>query len=158
MIEVSKKSWIIKMIEKSLWWFGEDYRFEAPATTCGLFFGGVLSGLWHVAYIVVMLCMGLGALVAIAFLIDVDLLSAINFELLPSVIKVLIFLGIYAATVSAAVIILTSVIEVIKFINKFCTGNGKISYLLGKVNGQVQKVLHGSGKVLGIFCKPIKYK
>ncbi len=153
-MKVNSNSWIVKMIQKSFWFIGREAELNKPSTSCGLFFKGVLSGLWHVFYMTILLLFSTGFLFAFAALAGMSL----DLQLYPVSIVIPLTMGFIFGIVF--IFFMLPLYTIMFLYDKFL--KGKVSPLKSKL---VFRVTFRGGVIwnkvqswVGKFCKDIDYE
>ncbi len=153
-MKVSKNSLIVKMIEKSFWFIGKEAELNKPSTSCGLFFKGVLSGLWHVFYMTILLLFSAGFLFAFAALAGANL----DLQVYPAPIAIPFTMGFILGIFF--IFVMLPLYTIMFLYDKFL--KGKVSPLKSKL---VFRVTFGVGVIwnkvhswVSKFCKSIDYE
>ncbi len=153
-MKVNSNSLIVKMIQKSFWFMGADSELNKPSTSCGLFFKGVLSGVWHVFYLTSMLLFSAGVLFSIAALFG----ASLDLQTYPAPIVIIFLTGL--VTGMFFIFVILPLYTIMFLYDKFL--KGKVSPLKYKL---VFRVTFGVGVIwnkvhswVSKFCKSIDYE
>ncbi len=153
-MKVSNNSLIVKMIQKSFWFIDKEVELNKPSTSCGLFFKGVLSGLWHVFYMTVLLLFSAGFLFAFAALAGMSL----DLQLYPVPIAIPFTMGFVIGIVF--IFVMLPLYTIIFLYDKFL--KDKVSPLKSKlvfrVTFRVGVIWDKVYSCVGKFCKDIEYE
>ena len=158
-IIVSKDSLIVKMIRKSFWFMGEDAYVNIPSTTCGLFLAGVLSGLWHIVFLLYSLLLVLGFLYGSLYFIGIEFIGTDWLSFVSGWIQFPYLVGMFCSVaiwfivlpcyvISKTISLILTKYDLYKYVNKYFDNLGK----------GVEKGLLRLGKLLSKLCKPVNYK
>ena len=153
-MKVSNNSLIVKMIQKSFWFMGEDAELNKPSTSCGLFFKGVLSGLWHVFYTTFMLLFSAGFLFVFAALAG----AILDIKVYPAAIETPFMMGFIVGVVF--IFLMLPLYTIMFLYDKFL--KGKVSPLKSKlilrITFKVGVLWNKVHSWVGKFCKDIDYE
>lgn len=150
-MKVNKNSLLMKMITKSFWFLGTDSDVNLPKTSCGLFVGGVCSGLWHIFYSIFTALFLVGVVQFHLFFLNINFVETTAFVSLPFILMLFISLGVVATTVAYFGVIPLCILAnlVVWLSSKETTKN-----ILNKIASLISKMSSG----LGRFCKEIQYE
>lgn len=153
-MKVSNNSLIVKMVQKSFWFIGEDAELNKPSTSCGLFFKGVLSGLWHIFYTTFMLLFSAGFLFVFAALAG----ASLDLQVYPIAIVIPFMMGFF--TGMTFIFFMLPLYTIMFVYDKFL--KGKVSPLKSKlvfrVTSKVGVLWNKVHSWVGKFCKGIDYE